>query len=109
MSINVDQLFAQMVTAGAQAFGAGWGEVEKFAKLEFKTLAQRIKDIGEGLAQGQFDLPTAKLLTTMQINNAKAAIAGATTLVALAVEAAINAVLATIKDAVNAGLGVALL
>jgi len=32
-----------------------------------------------------------------------------TTLVLLAVEAAINAVLATIKDAVNSALGVALL
>lgn len=109
MSVNVDQLLGQMLTAGAQAFGAGWGEVEKFAKLEFKTLAQRIKDIGEGLAQNQFDLPTAKLLTAMQVNTATAAIAGATTLVLLAVEAAINAVLATIKDAVNAALGVALL
>ena len=63
MNINVDELFGKMVTAGAQAFGAGWREVEKFAKLEFKTLAQRIKDIGEGLANGDFDLLTAKLLT----------------------------------------------
>ena len=67
MSVNVDQLFGQMLTSGAQAFGAGWGEVERFAKLEFKTLAQRIKDIGDGLAQGRFDLPTAKLLTAMQV------------------------------------------
>src|SRR5438874_12065641 len=109
MSINVDALFGKMVTAGAQAFGAGWEEVEQFATLEFKTLAHRIKDIGEGLARGDFDLPTAKLLTAMQVNNAKAAIAGVTTLVTLAVEAAINAVLATVKDAVNASLGVALL
>ena len=52
MSINAEQLFGQMVTAGAQAFGEGWVEVEKFARLEFKTLAQRIKEIGEGLAKG---------------------------------------------------------
>lgn len=109
MSINADQLFGQMVTAGAQAFGAGWTEVEKFATLEFKTLAQRIKEIGEGLAKNDFDLPTGKLLMAMQVNTATAAIAGATTLVLLAVEAAINAVLATIKDAVNAALGVSLL
>lgn len=109
MSINADQLFGQMVTAGAQAFGAGWNEVEKFAKIEFKTLAQRIKEIGEGLAKHDFDLPTGKLLMAMQVNTATAAIAGATTLVLLAVEAAINAILATIKDAVNAALGVALL
>lgn len=109
MRIDVDELFGKMMAAGAQAFGAGWGEVEKLAKLEFKTLAQRIRDIGEGLARDDFDLPTAKLLMAMQVNNAKAAIAGATTLVMLAVEAAINAVLAVIKDAVNTGLGVALL
>lgn len=109
MSVNVDQLLGQMVTAGAKAFGSGWGEVEKFATLEFKTLAQRIQDIGEGVAKGDFDLATAKLLLAMQVNNATATIAGATTLVTLAVEAAINAVLATIKEAVNKGLGVALL
>jgi hypothetical protein len=62
MSINAEQLFGQMVTAEAQAFGAGWEEVEKFARLEFKTLAQRIKEIGEGLAKGDFDVPTGKLL-----------------------------------------------
>src|SRR5262245_48868601 len=109
MSINVDELFGKMVTAGAQAFGAGWRAVERFATLEFKTIAQRIKDVGEGLARGDFDLPTAKLLTAMQINNAKAAIAGTTTLVTLAVAAAINAVLAVVRYAINAGLGVALL
>jgi hypothetical protein len=109
MSVNVDQLLGQMLTAGAQAFGSGWSEVEKFAKLEFKTLAQRIKDIADGLAQGDFDLGTAKLLTAMQVNTATAAIAGATTLVMLAVEAAINAVIAVVKDTVNAAVGAALL
>jgi hypothetical protein len=109
MSIDADQLFGQMVTAGALAFGAGWAEVEKFAKLEFKTLAQRIKEIGEGLAKNDFDVPTGKLLMAMQVNTAIATIAGVTTLLLLTVEAAINAVLATLKDAVNAALGVALL
>ena len=109
MGVDVDQLLQQMLAAGAHAFGAGWKQVEKFATLEFKTLAQRIKDIGDGMEQGQFDLPTAKLLTAMQVNTATAAIAGATTLVMLSVEAAINAVLGTVKDAVNAALGKALL
>ena len=109
MSVNADQLLQQMLTAGAQAFGTGWKQVEKFATLEFKTLAQRIKDIGDGLAGGDFDLSTAKLLTAMQVNTATAAIAGATTLVMLAVEAAINAVLAVIKGTVNAAVGAALL
>ena len=109
MSVNVDQLLQQMLAAGAQAFGAGWKEVQKFATLEFKTLAQRIADIGDGLARGDFDLATAKLLTAMQVNTATAAIAGATTLVMLAVEAAINAVIGAIKEAVNAAVGAALL
>jgi hypothetical protein len=109
MGVNADQLFGQMVAAGSQAFGTGWREVEKFAKLEFKTLAQRIRDIGEGLEENQFDVPTARLLVAMQVNTATAAIAGATTLITLAVEAAINAVLAVIRDTVNAAVGVALL
>jgi hypothetical protein len=108
-SINADQVFGQMVTAGAKAFGSGWGQVEKFAKIEFRTLAQRIKDIGEGIARNDFDLATGKMLMAMQVNTAIAAIAGATTLVLLTVEAAINAMLDALKEGINAALGVALL
>ncbi|HYE92315.1 MAG TPA: hypothetical protein VEA38_14900 [Terriglobales bacterium] len=109
MSLNVDALFGQMVAAGSQAFGDGWAQVETFAKLEFRTLAERIKDIGAGLANNDFDLATAKMLLAMQVNLAVAAIAGATTLVILAVEAAINAVLAVIRGFVNAAVGAVLL
>ena len=107
--MDVEQLFGQMVAVGAEAFGAGWGQVEKFAKVEFKTIAQRIEQIGQGLLRGDFDLTTGKMLVAMQINLATAAIAGATTLTMLAVEAAINAVLAVIKGAVNSALKMALL
>ena len=107
--MDVEQLFGQMVAAGAGAFGAGWGQVEKFAKIEFKTIAQRIEQIGQGLAKGDFDLATGKMLLAMQVNLATSAIAGATTLTMLAVEAAINAVLAVIKGAVNSALKMALL
>jgi hypothetical protein len=54
-------------------------------------------------------VPTGKFLLAMQVNTATAAIAGATTLILLAVEAAINAMLATIKGAVNTTLSVSLL
>jgi len=107
--MDVEQLFGHMVAAGAKAFGDNWGPVEKFAKVEFKTIAQRIEQIGQGLAKGDFDLATGKMLLAMQVNLATSAIAGATTLTMLAVEAAINAVLAVIKAAVNSALKVALL
>jgi len=108
MAIDVDELFSKMFTSGANAFGEGWNEVQKYAKVEFKTIAQRMDDIGEALINNEFDLATGKMLLAMQINLAAAAIAGATTLVLLAVEAAINAVLDVIRDFVNAALGFAL-
>ena len=109
MAINVDEVFSKMLSSGAEAFGPGWNEAKNFARVELKTIAQRIDDIGEGLKNNEFDLPTAKMLLAMQVNLAVAAIAGATTLVTLAVEAAINAILESVKELVNGALGVVLL
>ena len=109
MAIDVEEVFGKMMSAGADAFGPGWAEARAFAKVELRTLAQRMDDIGEGLEHGDFDLPTAKMLLTMQINLAIATIAGATTLVSLAVEAALTAILDVVKDVVNGTLGVPLI
>lgn len=109
MAVNADELYTRMVTAGADAFGDGWSQAKKFAEVELKTIAHRIDDIGKGVKNGDFDLPTAKLLMTMQVNLAIAAIAGSTVLLTLAVEAAVNAVLDSVRDFVNGALGVALL
>lgn len=109
IAVDTDQLFNKILNAGSEAFGPGWAEAKSFARVELRTIAQRIDDIGEGLKNNEFDLVTAKLLLSMQVNLAIAAIAGATTLVALAVEQAINAILESVKDFVNGAIGVVLL
>ena len=107
MSLDAAALGQQMAGAGAAAFGTNWNTAKGFAESEFKTLAARLETIGEQVANG-LDPDLAKILFDSQKRTAIQIIAGATALTILAVEAAINAVLDVIRDAVNTGLGFAL-
>ncbi len=109
MAVNLDaldtkRLFADMFSAGAGAFGEGWSTARDFAKVEFKTLARRIKEIAKQVGGG-LDPAIAKLQFKAQVNTAVQVLAGVTTLTLLAVEAAINAVLDVIKAAVDTAIG----
>ncbi len=104
MSLDAAALGEQMIGAGATAFGANWDTAKDFAEAEFKTLAARLETIGQQVARG-LDHELAKMLFESQKRTAIQIIAGTTALTILAVEAAINAVLAVIRDTVNTALG----
>lgn len=108
MSLDSAVLAEQMLGAGAAAFGEHWNTAKGFAEGEFRTLAMRLETIGEQVANG-LDHELARILVEAQKRTAIQIIAGATMLTILAVEAAINAVLAVIRDTVNTTLGFALL
>ena len=106
MSVDVGELFETLFTAGANAFKEGWAQVKDFAHTEFKAIAAGLADIAEQVAmfklgQGGYDLATGRMLTRMKLNQAEAAIAGATALTLVAVASALNAVF----DAVKAAFG----
>lgn len=107
MSLDAGDLINRMLHAGASAFGANWSRVQGFAEQEFKLLAQRIVDIEAQIGQG-LDPRIASHLFAMQKNTAVMVLAGLTTLTVLAVEAAVNAVLAVLGETVNRALGFAL-
>ena len=107
--IDTGDVASQMMTAAAAAFGEGWDKVRAFVKIEFKTIARRIKEIAKAFAFGDIDEDTARLLVRMQRNNSAAAIAATTTMVLVTIENIINAALAVVKDTLNAAIGFTLL
>lgn len=107
--IDTADLAQRMLSGAATEAGEGWAEVSAFFKVEFRTIARRIKDIGKAVAGGDIDELTAKLLMRMQVNNAVAAVAAMTTMVMVRIERIINAALGLVRDVVNTALGFALL
>jgi hypothetical protein len=108
MKLDASELSRQMILAGADAFGERWEEARVFAEIEFRTIAARLESIAHHTVHG-LDSSLAGILLESQKRTAVQAIAAATALTLLAVEAAFNAVLAAVRDAVNAAIGFTLL
>ncbi len=111
MALNVNAVLKDMVAAGSESFGGGWGEIRDLAQIEFKSILQRIQEIGKGALDpdNTITLAKAKFLIKMQIDLAAQAIVALTTMTIVAVQKAIRAVLNVVKDAVNTGIGLAIL
>jgi hypothetical protein len=94
--------------AGQSAGGAGkdlTGDVENFVLPQMQGIASQIVAI----ETGGFDQDTARLLMSMEINNVSSVICSVSELVALEVQAIINAALKAVADVVNTSLRFALL
>jgi len=109
MALDVDQIFTDMLAAGAASFGASWKKAETFATHEFEIIALRLVQIAKAAAALEFDQETARLLVAMQINNSASLIASMTTLILKAVQDAINAAIAVVRQAINNAAGFVLL
>lgn len=104
MSLDVGKVVSKMLDAGASAFGEAWKEVETFAESEFKVLATSMKEIAKNVAlheagQGGYDLATAKALFRMHRLTVEQAFVAMTSLVLIAVQKALDAVLGVVADA----------
>ena len=108
MSFDGAAMAEKMIGAGSAAFGADWQTAKGFAEAEFRTLGARLETIAAQTAQGMHPA-VAKSLFDAQVRTAIQIIAGATALTILAVEAAINAILDVIKEALNGAIGFALI
>lgn len=99
MSVKVDELFDEMMNAGATAFGSGWSAVAKYAPAEFRKMAIQLADIAANVAAYEADPDkgyspeTGKVLLTMQKRALESVLVATTELTLIAVEKAINAIL----------------
>ena len=107
--ITADNLGDKIFDASKSEFGAKFGLVKKYLKTESEKLAITLRMIIEGRATGEVTEEEAKILLNMQKLAAKAVLTAAEGMSLLAVESAINAALAVVKDFVNSKVGFPLL
>lgn len=108
MDFKVSDLLKAMLGAAKGEFGETWPEVQDFAKTEFKKLAQTLVDIGKMRAQGKITATQARILIRMQRRTTQTVLLTIEGLGILAVERAINAAIAVVRDTVNKAAGLVL-
>lgn len=111
MALSADSLVTSMVSAGQGLGGTLWQDMQTFAIPELKKIALQIVAIEEAmvLPDPPYTVEGAQALLNMQITASVGVIVAMTTLTLLAVQAAINQILAAVKDMVNAAAHVPLL
>ena len=105
MSINPSDLWSQMIAAASTSLGDDWPKVKSFAESELKRLARTLVDIGELAASGEISRAEAKALIKIHRNTTQTVLLAAEGMSILAVEKAVNAALAVVKETVTSTFG----
>ncbi|WP_267380186.1 MULTISPECIES: hypothetical protein [unclassified Sphingomonas] len=105
--MDIDALTDTMVTAGKGLASGIWSAMDHYAAPELKKIAVQIEAIADHLPD--YTPEGAKILLAMQVNAAVAVIVAMTSLVMLAVQEAINAIIAAVSGIVNKAVGFALI
>ena len=107
--IDVSKLVAKMLAAAKGVLAEKWPDARDYAETEFKKIGEAILFIEKQRALGAMSDEKAKLHLDIQKNASRTVLLTLEGLGILAVEAAINAAMAVIRDTVNTALGFALL
>lgn len=107
--LDIKEILTQMLTAAEGSLKDKWPDIKDIATSSFKTLAQNVIDIERMLKEGTISDEQAHFKFQIQKNALKAMLLTEEGLGLLAVEAAINAALAIVKDAVNKTIGLVLI
>jgi len=109
MALNINVLLSDMLGAAKESLGSNWPGIKDVATTSFKSLAQHFADIEQMKLNGTITPQKAALLIGMQKDAVKIAIATEEGLGLLAAEAALNAALDVVRNAVNTAIGFALI
>jgi hypothetical protein len=107
MALELDTLVKSMTSAGEGLAGAVWSDIQTFAIPELNKIGIQIVAIAENAAA--FTPEGARALLDMQLRASAAVIVGMTALTLLAVQAALNQIIAAVKTLVNDAIGFALI
>ena len=107
--INVSELVKNMLKAAEGAFKEKWPDAKYYAESEFKKIGESIVFIQKEVLAGRMTEDRARLHMEIQKNAVRMVLLTIEGLGILAVEAAINAALAVLKETVNTALDFALL
>jgi hypothetical protein len=105
LSGDIGQIVTKMLQAAATTAGGQWAGIRTPVTQEFEILAQRMKQIEEGLKSGEMTEDDAKDFFAVVRNHAVGNIAMATTLVRSAAQKIVDAALAAGKTAINKFIG----
>lgn len=109
MALNVSELGKAMLTAAKGKLSDHWPDVREYAKSEAKKTAETLAMIERLTLSGEINAQQGKALLQMQRNSTLSVLLTIEGLGLLAVESAINAALAAVRDTVNTAVGFALL
>lgn len=107
--INVSELVKNMLKAAEGALKEKWPDAKYYAESEFKKIGESIVFIQKEVLAGRMTEDRARLHMEIQKNAVRMVLLTIEGLGILAVEAAINAALAVLKETVNTALDFALL
>lgn len=108
MSMNASQLGKDILAAFKGSLSEKWPEIREYGEAEAKKLAQTLVMIEALRASGKITEEQARLHLEIQRNATRTVMLTLEGLGILAVEAAMNAALASVREAVNTALGFAL-
>lgn len=104
ININVSELLKKMLAAAESVIKKEWPDSKDYAESEFKKIGESIMFIQKEVKAGKMTADRARLHMEIQKNAARTALLALEGLAVIAVEKAINAALAAVKDTVNAAL-----
>lgn len=110
MALDADALLSTMSQAAANAFGKVWKDVKNYTIPELRKLAGTFVDIELGLAARPpyYTKESADILFRMQVRATQSILTATTALTMMAVEKALNEILAAVKVAINEAVKFAL-
>lgn len=109
MSLNASQLGKDILVAFKGSLASKWPDIKEYGEAEAKKLAQTLVMIEALKNSGKINEEQAALHLEIQKNATRTVLLTLEGLGILAVEAAINAALNVVKDAVNTAVGFALM
>jgi hypothetical protein len=108
-ALEVDRLLTSMLGAASKEAGAQWKDIRAIATIEFKTYAQRVREVVETYLGKKLKKETALMLMAMARNHLIATIAMLTVKTYAALQKIIDAATKAISQAVNARIGFGLI
>jgi len=105
MGLRASTLVKEMLTAAKGEVAERWPEVKVYAEAEAKKLAQTLVMIEKLKVSGRITKKQADILLDMQKQTSRVVLLTIEGLSLLAAEAAVNAAMKSIRDAVNDAIG----
>lgn len=105
MALNAEKLSKAMLGAAKGKLDKNWPDIKEYARTEARKTAETLLLIERLALTGDINQAQAKALLRMQKASAQSVLLAVEGLGLLTAEAAINAALGAVKDAVNEAVG----